>query len=551
MKRTQKGIKLFKRIALFCFALIFVLNILVGCTEKESPPLEYKIVYPKVKMSKLEYTLDDGDIAAFNEKLSECESIFESGDPERSEELKRALYEMRSLYAFVDAQADIAALLYDYDYSDKTMNKNMLYAKEVSTKMFGDAMHLMDRRNEEDNPLATVLGEFEDVAFVERTITRYGDATTPYNTFMNIRHQYNNLDDDVELDQVCKLYNDYLDALNQYAAAYKNSNYYEFSNEKKYFRDYDRRDRQEIRGYVKEYLVPLLYETDRIYDDLDVSSSAYSESTSLLKTNYDELSENYLFEYIRSLPADISKVMMRPFKNDLLLVGDKPNSKSLAHMGFIGDTPYVYLNEDDMDLTTVAHELGHFYADSMCPDTSSFDLSEVHSEANVLLMIKYLEGKVDEEAYKDFYMYSVHNVLYQAVSCALKDNFEEIVLLRAKNGYLSVEELEKIMSDLIDEYGVRDMSGRFVEQLMTYWSRLGFNDVGYQLSYTVSTVVTLQIYIKSFENTEASYEAFRNVCVNVDEELEFVNTVKNAGLYSPTEEKAYLELQKLLDYYGK
>lgn len=538
-KRIKKHIYLF-------LAVLFVFGVLVGCRENRE-----NAFYKDFRVSEMEFTLTDDDIDAFYEKLDECKKIFESADPDRAKELEKNLNKMYELYTAVKIQEDIADALYYCDYSDEKMKDNYLYASSAVNELFNDARGFVKDNAVSKNPLSEVLEEFADQAFNTPVMYRYGDAQTPYNEFMNIRHEYKNLGADAADNYKCQLYNRYLDALNEYAVAYGFPNYYEMAHKTDYFRDYEKRDRTDIRNYVKEYLVPLFREIDRRYENLEVSSSAYSFSTKLLDGNYALLPKNYIYEYLKSLPEDMAKVMNLPFKQDLILIGDKSSSKSTACVDRVGDVHFIYFYESKMDLDTVIHELGHFYADTVGKDHLSFDVCEVHSIANHLLMIKYLENEIEEESYKDFYMYSVNNILYQAVSCAIKDEFEEKVLVRAKYNDFSVEELDGIMSELIDQYGIRDISSRMVDQLMTYWKRLGFEDMGYQLSYTAATVTSLQIYVKSIEDYNDAVMIYKSVCENADEESSFVGTIHDAGLYAPFEKEAYIELEKLIDYYGK
>ena len=199
---------------------------------------------------------------------------------------------------------------------------------------------------------------------------------------MRIIHEYNNLGSSASDGYKCELYNRYLDALNEYASAYAFSNYYEKANQTDYFRDYEKRDRKNIRNYVKEYLVPLLREVEKRYDDLNVSSEAYAFSSRLLDSNYDKLPKNYLFAYSKSLPKDMADIMNMPFEQDLILVGNKSTSANTAYVGRIGNQHFIYFNSSKMDLDTVVHELGHFYSDSVSGGYVSFDVGEVHSIAN-------------------------------------------------------------------------------------------------------------------------------------------------------------------------
>jgi hypothetical protein len=109
--------------------------------------------------------------------------------------------------------------------------------------------------------------------------------------------------------------------------------------------------------------------------------------------------------------------------------------------------------------------------------------------------------------------------------------------------YASPDEIDQIMTDLIEEYGVADISANIQTQLMTFWHRQGLSSPGYYISYTASFVVAYQIYQLSLSDYEAAVNAYVALVEEIAEEDSFLDTIKNAGLASPFSEKMYQNLK--------
>lgn len=303
----------------------------------------------------------------------------------------------------------------------------------------------------------------------------------------------------------------YLIAAKNVALVSKTQNYYEYASKHYYYRTDTPAQREKLRKYTKEYIIPLYKEIavkSKIFDN-NLSSKEYSLSDKYLKGKYDSFDENYLFDYFSSLPTSSGKKMKDAFKKDRVLIGDKENSYDTAMLYMVGNTPICYFHQDKATLDTMAHELGHYYAHLTDEKVNySYDLKEVHSTANTMLLYSYLSEELDSRAFTGAELYMVSNWLYQIISNVIRDEFDEIICT-SDPLTLTLEDFNRITNDLIDKYGVRNISSNLVNQVNTYWRRGGITYPMKNYSYATAMITSFQIYIKSKDDYTAASKIYK------------------------------------------
>ena len=157
-------------------------------------------------------------------------------------------------------------------------------------------------------------------------------------------------------------------------------------------------------------------------------------------------------------------------------------------------------------------------------------------------MLSYLNKKLDSRAFNSAQAFEISSMLYQTISSTIRDEFDEIVFSNPQSQNYSIEQLNQIMEDLIEEYDVSDISKTFTKQLMTYWNRLGTEQIAYQISYATSFVTALQIYLKSLNDYNEAVLCYQAIVEQIDKNSTFLKTISNAGLLSPLDEKLYEQI---------
>lgn len=508
----------------------------------------FEIVYPSVTASSLQFTLTDKKLEEYNGKMQEAERLFYQNEPGSEDVFRHALYELLSRMAEMETQRDIAYMQYCYDMSNSSAWDNYLYAYDLHDRAHDGFWALYNESKAQNGTLSTVFREVVQKEYGGNLVTVTPEADSYAYQMETFEGEYNSLKNSGASDEkIFAVYRKYLLAAYRFAKASSTANYYEYASRHRFFRNDTSAERELFRQYVKEYLVPICQELgaqSEAYDNR-LSYAEYTLSNRYLKGKYDSFRENYLLDYFSSLPESAGRAMADAFEKDRILIGNKRNSYDTAMVYAVGRTPICYFHEDRTTLETMTHELGHYYA-SVAGDSAytSFSLRETHSSANTQLFFRYLSDKLNNKAIKGAELYMLYNNTYQLISSVIKDEFDEIIYTRNPST-LTLAEFERIMSDLIEEYGVREISSSMVNQLMTYWCRLGIQYPMSNYCYAVAEVAALQIYIKSKSDYAAAVEMYRCIVEEIDAEGDFVATITKAGLTTPYQEQTYLELQRL------
>ena len=514
-------------------------------------PYSYKGEVKKITPSdytidKLKFTLDDTYQTKLQKAADKCLTLYRTQDLSMTGKLINALHEMKSLWDEIERQKTIADLFRYYDLNDRKMQKNYTDAYNASIIAEDTSWFLYDEAYTKPSVLSEVVKDFYNSNYNIVAGPTY-DVSSYRNRMNAIEHEFLQFNKEGTASDVHKLYTEYLKLSHKLAEGYGYDNYYEYATERIYRRDYGKKEREAFREYIREYVVPLCKRLQNEYKEFDrtISRRDYNLSIDYEKNRYDSFGEDYLFSYFDSLPGNAGLIMKNAFDGERILVGDRANSYDTAFVARVGNVPYCYFHHDSMDLTTMAHELGHYYADTVTdPSLSrSQDIKEVHSEGSVMLMFRYLAEEIDSPAFDSFVAYALYEMAYQAVYSAIRDEFAEIMFSDPDAPNFTIREIDRVMEDLLEKYDATDISDRFTDLQMTYWHRLGLRNPAYDISYAVSFVVVYQIYCNSGEDYQAAAEQYCKIVNEMDLDSTFVKTIENAGLISPFKKEAYAKFE--------
>lgn len=504
------------------------------------------VVYPEIKSKTMQFTLSQKDFNDFEETLSLCKKYYYATQPGTEETFLTYLYKVRNFEVLFETQMGVAKILLDCDLSNNKAKSDYQYATSVESQVSDSIWDFYNDAEEEKNNFYPILKDFKEKQY-PNIIYKMPSADTYYAKMDNIAVNFKSLGENADESVVRDLYLQYIEAATNYAKDCGYDNYYEYASNRVYYRDYGKSERQKIRQYVKEYLIPLYRDVtlvSKLYDTT-LSSSQFNLSVSYLEDSYKSFAVNYVDGYIKTLPKVARDKMNSAFTLDRVLISSKPNAYNNAYVQEIGNTPICYFSQEKSNMVAMTHELGHYLADvSDRPDKTSYDIREVHSFSNSLLFLQYLDNTINTKASESAKLYEISNLLYLAISYVVRDEFDEIILTNPKK--YTISELEQIMQGLIDKYDVADLTSKSSYQLLTYWKRLAIDGyMVYNISYTVSIITSLQIFTESLTDYSAATQSYLKT-INIDSNSSFLGTLKNAGLKSPTTEQAYISLSNSL-----
>ena len=495
----------------------------------------------------LNYTLNDTYQAKLDKAFQKCLELYETQNMDNAGKLISAMYEMKRLWDEIERQKDIADLFRYYDVNDKKLQKNYTNAYNASAVAEDTSWFLCDEAYTKRTVFSDLIKDFYNDNYNLVTGSYY-DVSEYINRMNALEHEFIQFNAAGTAGDVHEMYTEYLELSHKLAEGYGYDNYYEYATERIFKRDYGKEEREAFREFVREYVVPLCKRLRKESKEFDgtLSRSDYNLSIEYAESSYDSLGEDYLYTFLDSLPGNAGTIMKNAFDKERVLIGDRANSYDTAFVLRVGNVPYCYFHHENMDLSTVVHELGHYYAGTAIDAdvTMSQDIKEVHSQGNEVLMFRYLAEEIDSPAFDSFVAFALYNMAYSAVHTTIRDEFTEIMFSNPDAANFTVDEINAVMEGLLEKYNATDISEGFTNQQMSYWYRLGLNLPVYDISYAVSFVVAYQIYCNSGEDYQAAAEQYCKIVNEMDLNSTFIKTVENAGLISPFKKEAYAKFGK-------
>lgn len=547
-----------KKLTALLVTAVLLIGILCGCnanqtesatTSSKETQNPYEVEYPKVSVRWMRYTLEKKDVEELKTSVEECRKIYASADETKKDDFLKSLSDVLKIFNYIETQRDIANVKYECDYKDEKAKKNYneaLVLREEASNIF---FTFLTEANETGNPFADICEDFKNKYFPD-AIAAEGDYDGWWITTEKIVNEINSIKSTATDEEILELYKKYIFSANTYASCCYYDNYYEYAHREIYKRDYTSAEREDLRKYVKQYLVPLCYEIEEKSEKADAELSPNDYTISLWYGNspYTNFDDNLISDYIKSLGVTGEKSMQTAFSENRIITSDSESARVNSTCFTVGDTPICYFHNSKTNLENTIHTLGYYYANLHGKSEVVQDLSEVYGKANMLLFLSYTAGKLNSPAFDAYELFCVYNMLYQAISSAIHDEFNEIVFSMENVDSLTLEKIEEILTDLMTEYGVLDFGDSFKKQILTYWKRLGVTNVCYNISYVTSIVVALEIYQKSLIDYSVGVELYNLLVQNEFSNNMFVTPVVAIDLKSPFDEEAYKLAVQIKDH---
>ena len=469
------------------------------------------VIYPVYEASTMKYTLERADLKPFHRLLAACEEMYANGAVEDEDRLISMLYELISYVAYYESQYEVACALFHVDASAPGAVENRQNGYKLWQDADDDFWEFWNHVRKNHTPLYDAVEYFMDLEYPDRVIVSEG--TDEYQDRLEtLNTKASSLPSDTAQQDVLPLYLEFLKTGDALARLREYENYYEYLSEVVYGRTYTKEQRQALREYVKVYIVPAFREYDAKSEQLDSELSLfdYQRAISYSEGDYQTVGDGVLFSYFDVLPVSIGARMKSAFVYDRILYGKGEACDPNPGVIDVGNIPMMYFPPSGADLMAVSHELGHYCQHLAKPDVDfSYDIKELYSSGNSMLLLRYLEGKLDPQAYEAFRIYEIKDGLFQIVMHTIRDEFDEMILSMDNTDELTVEALNAIMEGLIDEYDAHGMTKNSDQRLITYWSTSGITHAAYFLSYTVSGLASMELYRYSVEDFDAAVALYR------------------------------------------
>ena len=319
--------------------------------------------------------------------------------------------------------------------------------------------------------------------------------------------------------------------------------YTEYAYDMVYGRDYTPEDARYFHQYVKEYVVPLGKSSLQDLQGYKNLNSVLSATQKLIDTSVtsDEM-EKILTPYYKTLGNHYSKAFEN-FNQHYFSVNNK-NSLKGAYTFYLNyyRQPVCFFGPGSQALMTYIHEQGHYSAFySSGGSIDSVDLCEVQSQSNEWLYLSYISSDYSEKDYLYLAKNFLLNDILTITMSACCDAFEQYVYAHPE---LKAGDYDRVFVEQAEELGAYD----FLKSAMSYppenyWHYAIVSNSLYYLSYAVSLIPTLEIYVtaeeQGFEQAVRLYETLSDVETGET----FLEVLEKAGLSSPFDEQVFRRIQ--------
>ncbi len=485
-------------------------------------------------------SITDDAFADVQTKLEAFEKIaLESSDVDAID----AVYlEFEDAYYYVSTQVSVASIIYYINMSDEAAYEryNTLYDK------YGD-MH--------NNYVATCKKVYNESAvrdelFADWTPEEISQMLnySPESQELALKNdeltnELNNLPSTEFKNGSARIYAELVKNNNRIAELAGYDNYYDYAAKEIYCRDYGREELELFCNTVAEQYIPKyadLYNSlmKRLYR---LSEGNYNKLMGFLLEPFDSLDKNYLENYILSLDGTMKEGMEHIFVNKNMVFSDSPKSHPTAFQTYLDDfeMPFCLFGSEGQSTGSLVHEIGHYYASLHAPELSSYDLAEVQSQGNEMLLLNYIGDDMSATLRGSVEEYMLFSNITTLISCAIIDEFErEVYALESVEGYGS-EEFDAIMTKVCEKYGGVEFIEQYMGDMYDYWRQVATNNPVYYISYATSLTAALNIYAELQTDRAAGREMYRILVEDVEETDTFLTALEKAGLASPfTQESA-------------
>ncbi len=319
-------------------------------------------------------------------------------------------------------------------------------------------------------------------------------------------------------------------------------------------RDYSVEQLCQMREFVKEYVAPLLCEMsysnnlslnlyfmqtfssrwDLIVDFVEFMSQGQQVSM------YDAL--NALMQNKNFVATNSSKARSGAFTNYL-------TTQNLSFM-FFGrgyDSPLSFI-----------HEFGHYFDNVVNGSFSpSLDIAEAQSQGNEMMFLQFALQNGDSHVTQNVVAYELKSMLCTLVQSTIIDEFEYYVYTnQTKYGSVEKTNLEYIYQQICLEYApLNELERAFGYRPDVYWKRVCIESPCYYVSYAISLIPSLQIFVQAGQNIEQARQTYLSI-VDYSQAFEYVHendvgfldVLQSANLSSPFEQETY---QTIFDWFNQ
>ena len=518
-----------------------------GETEEETTPYRDTISRTREELEAM-LNLKDEDFDNTLAKLDEFEALaIVSSDLEAVD----ALYdEVEDMLYHISTQISIASVIYYINMKDQEASDRYLGAYEKYGDLYNEYIDAC-KNAYNNSPIRDELFADWSEEDIKQLLEYDPEIQELRQANEELQVQIENLNI-YDKDNRAKFYAQLVTNQNRLAKLEGYDNYYVYASKEIYGRDYTMEDVAAFNSFVSKYMYENYATLNRGYFSgyRGLTADGQKQLDDFLNNEFDKLDENYFLEYIKSYEGtSTGEGFMHLLENRNMVFANGANSHQSAFQTYFDDleTPFCLFGSNGQSTNTMVHEMGHYYAAIHHPDVKSFDIAETQSQANEMLLVKFMQSKLDEDVFTVLQNYMVYNFVQTVLISSIIDAFEQrVYALDSVEGFGS-EEFDAIMYDVCTAYGGVNFVNKNLTQIDYYWRMVCPSSSVYYISYATSVVESLGIYAVALEDEAEGREMYRKLIEDVTEEHGFKQAMEFIGLGDPFTEDTFIAIEGLLN----
>ena len=304
------------------------------------------------------------------------------------------------------------------------------------------------------------------------------------------------------------------------------ANYSEYAYSAFYSRDYTPTDAQKIWKTAKEDFAPLLQK----YTD-SLTQALWKEDLGAEECTEEKIVQALCYGASRMSP-EIRKAAAYLLDHQLYDISYDRRKLSAGYTTYLYsfDAPFIFNCPDGSytDYTDMFHEFGHwvagyYHGSDPFYGVTDYDLSELQSQGMEVMFLQFYD-ELFADAAQALRAETLLNLVYSVVTGAMYDEFQQRVYLEPD---LSEQRLLAIFREVYESYGFEPYDGYEYE-----WADVihNFQQPLYYISYAVSAIPALELYVQSVESPNEAMDTYLRVAGMSDEEYYLTDALRETGL---------------------
>lgn len=497
-----------------------------------------------------EYPYEHVELSEVDKLIQELNDIVKRKDTEAYYKWDEAYF---NLYCQIHTMSQLAYLRYQRFNNEEKYFDEYLYNVELLGKMKTAYIELFEP---EDHKQSTVITRLYDLN-IERTKLVEDYMLKEETTKIQANNKEMNMKDIMEdtslsAEQFYALYDQWYTAYNkevgqillklikvdnEIAKLHGYDTYVDYAYDN-FYRDYSPAEAKQYIANVKE-LVPSLYA--QLYKK-NIAATAllinytYKDEATLLQT----IEKGFITKYPQLKPA--YDYMLQYNLYDIENRANKSTGAFTTYFNYL-DQPFIFINYSlpYETVLTLIHEFGHYYSYyEIGMNNGGLDLDETYSQAMELLAFDAYDAIFqDEKLSEAAQIYVLSALLSSVIQGCLYDEFLQTVYQKPD---ITVQEMNQIYEELAKTYKF-EVDGRS-------WSKIthNFQTPFYYMSYSVSAVVALEIWLKDLEEAHSGMEIYSDL-IQAGQTNGFIDTLTAVGLNNPLQKATLQEITTTIQNY--